>query len=190
MNVPTLGFHFHAMKTYFSSLLGVTALSCVIATGASCSDRRHTPDPTLKSVEVTPGPATNLTPERTLPPSPVAIAPLVAATDASINSSAFDEASAAIDRVTRSSVADLNSVPENLGKAIDANIASWKSHGGVSTNTNENKLELAKTDFAQKVRTLTLSDTETWKTAKSAAQASLDDLRRAYEELIAVPDRA
>ena len=190
MFVPTLGFHFHAMKTYFSSLLGVTALSCVIATGASCSDRRHSPDPTLKSVEITPGPATNLTPERTLPPSPVAVVPVAAVTDASINSSAFDEASGALERVTRDSVADLNSVPENLSKSIDANITSWKSHGGVSTNASESKLELARTDFAQKVRTVTSADGDTWKTAKSAAQASLENLRRAYEELIAVPDRA
>jgi hypothetical protein len=190
MNVPTLGFHFHAMKTYFSSLLGVTALSCVIATGASCSDRHRSPDPTLKSVEITPSPNTNPTPERTLPPSPIAIAPVAAAIDASLNSSAFDEASAIIDRVTRASVADLNSVPENLSKAIDANISTWKARGGVSTNTGESKLELARTDFAQKVRTLTLADDETWKTAKSAAHASLEDLRRAYEALIAVPDRA
>ncbi len=178
------------MKTYFSSLLGVTALSCVIATGASSSDRHRGPDPTLKTVEFTSGPAMNPTPERTLPPSPVAVVPVAAVTDASINSSAFDEASAALDRVTRDSVASLNAVPENLSKAIDANISSWKSHGGVSTNTGENKLELARTDFAQKVRTLTLTDDETWKTAKSAAQASLENLRRAYEELIAVTDRA
>jgi len=178
------------MKTYFSSLLGITALSCVIATGASCSDRHRNPDPTLKSVEISPGPAMNPTPERTLPPPQLAPIPVAAAVDASVNSSAFDEAAAAIERVSRDSVSDLNSVPDNLSRSIDANITNWKSHGGVSTNATENKLELARTDFAQKIRTLTLADEETWKTAKSAAQASLDKLRRAYEELIAVPDRA
>jgi len=178
------------MKTYFSSLLGVVAFSCVIGTGASCSDRHRNPDPTLKSVEITPGPARNLVPERTLPPPQVGVIPVAAAVDVSINSSAFDEASAALDRVDRSTVSDLNSVPENLNRSIDANIASWKSRGGVAASTTENKLELARTDFAQKIRTLSLAEEETWRTAKSDAQASLEKLRRAYEELVAVPDRA
>jgi len=190
MNLPSFGFHFHAMKTYFSSLLGATALSCVIATGASCSDRPRNPDPTLKTVEVSPGPAVNPTPERTLPQHRVAVVPVAAAVDATVNSDAFEQAAAALDRVTPSSVAELNPVPENLSRAINANITNWKSHGGVSTSATENKLELARTDFAQKIRTLGLSDDETWKTAKSAALASLENLRRAYEELIAVPDRA
>lgn len=178
------------MKTYFSSLLGVTALSCVIATGASCSDRHRGPDPTLKSVEITPTPATKPATDRTLPSTQAVVIPVAAAVDASANTSGFDEASAALDRVTRASVSDLNSVPENLNRSIDANIANWKSHGGVSTSTSENKLELARTDFAQKIRTLGLADAETWKAAKSDALASLENLRRAYEELIAVPDRA
>jgi len=190
MNVPAIGFHFHAMKTYFSSLLGITALSCVIATGASCSDRRHNPDPTLKTVEIRPGPAMAVTPKRALPPSSVAVIPVSAVVDASVDTAAFDEASGALDHVTRNSVADLNSVPENLSRSIDANITNWKSRGGVSTNTSENRLELARVDFAQKVRTLSLADDETWKTAKSDAQASLEKLRRAYESLITVPDRA
>src|SRR6185295_10181076 len=107
-----------------------------------------------------------------------------------VNSDAFDQAAAALDRVTPSSVADLNPVPETLSRAINANITNWKSRGGVSTSATESKLELARTDFAQKVRTLGLADDETWKSAKSAAIASLENLRRAYEELVAVPDRA
>src|SRR5215216_4550646 len=122
MTTPSFGFHFHAMKTYFSSLLGVTALSCVITTGASSSDRHRNPDPTVKTVEVTPGPATNPTLERTLPQHSVAVVPVAAAVDATVNSDAFDQAAAALDRVTPSSVADLTPVPENLSRAIDANI--------------------------------------------------------------------
>jgi len=190
MNVPSVGFHLDAMKAYFGSLLGITALSCAIATGASSSEPHRNPEPAIKSVEFTSGPASAPVPERTLPASQVAVAPLVAAVDASVNTTGFDEASTALERVTRDSVADINSVPDNLNRSIDANITNWKSHGGVSTSATENKLDLARTDFTQKVRTLTLADPETWRTAKTAALASLEELRRAYEELIAVPDRA
>ena len=177
------------MKTYFTSLLGIIAMSCIVGTAASCSDRQKEPDPTVKSVEANPAPAANLVPERALPPTTVAAIP-VASAAASPAGDPFVDASSALDRATRDQASTLTSVPESVSRNIDSNVTAWKARGGVSTNMSENKLELARTDFAQKVRTLTLADAETWKNAKIAAQSSLENLRNVYEELMAGPDKA
>ena len=177
------------MKTYFTSLLGIIAMSCIVGTAASCSDRQKEPDPTVKSVEVNPAPASNLVPERALPPAALASIP-VASTAVAPANDPFSDASSLLDRATRDQVSTLTPVPETVNRNIDSNLAAWKARGGASTNMSESKLELARTDFTQKVRTLTLADAETWKNAKVDALASLENLRRAYDELMAGPDKA
>ena len=175
------------MKTYFTSLLGIVAMSCIVGTAASCSDRQK-PDPTIKSVEANPAPASNLVPERALPPTTVAAVP-VASAAVSPASDPFADVSSLLERTARDQASTLTSVPETVSRNIDSNVAAWKARGGTSTNMSESKLELARTDFTQKVRTLTLADIQTWKNAKADAQSSLENLRRAYDELMAGPDK-
>jgi hypothetical protein len=191
MFVPFSSFEFHAMKTYFTSLLGVAAMSCLVATAASCSDRQKDPDPTIKSVEVHPGPSTNPVPERALPPTTgAAVSAVVASAVSSPTSDPFAEAASTLDRATRDQAASLTLVPDTVSRGIDSNIAAWKARGGTSTTMSESKLELARTDFTQKIQALSLADQETWKNAKTTAQSSLENLRRAYSDLMTGQEHA
>ena len=173
------------MKTYFTSLLGITAMTCLVATAASCSDRQKEPEPTVKSVEVTPAPAVNPVPERALPPTGIVATPVATAALTPVTTDFFAATSSALDRATRNSASSLTSLPDDVNRGIDAAIANWKAKGGNSSTMGESKLELARTDFNQKIRTLSLADEETWKNAKTTAQSSLENLRQAYDELLA-----
>ena len=120
-----------------------------------------------------------VTPERAVPP------PMVAVTAAA--TTAMDPFSAASDALTSASrdhTDALTPVPTNVSRIIDSSLAAWKAKGGVSTNKSESKLALARTDFAQKVNALTLAGDATWKSAKADALASLENLRRAYNDLM------
>lgn len=183
MFTPSFSYHFHAMKTYFTSLLSIVAMSGVIGTAASCSDHKE-PDPavTSKSAAVDPSPAT--TAERALPPASVAASPVDAASIAATPTDPFSAASDALDHATRDKASSLTTVPEKVSRAIDASLATWKAKGGASTNMSDSKLELARTDFTQKVHALTLADEATWKSAKTDALSSLEHLRRAYSDLM------
>ena len=173
------------MKTYFTSLLGIVAMSCLVATAASCSDHQKEPAPAIKSVEANPAPASNLVPERALPPTTTVASPVSANnTVTTAPTDIFSATSSALDGVTRDQVASLTALPDTLNRSLDAAISSWKAKGGNSTNIDESKLELARTDFTQKVRTLSLADEETWKSAKADARSSLENLRQVYGELL------
>ena len=190
MFVPSSSFHFHAMKTHFTSLLGIAAVSCLVATAASCSDRQKDPEPTIKSAELQAAPSTSPAPERALPPtSEIAASPATASAPAT-SSDPFAEASATLSRATRDQAASLSSVPDMVSRGIDANIAAWKARGGTSSTMSDSKLDLARTDFTQKVQGLVLSDEETWRNAKTTAQSSLENLRRAYDEMMAGQNRS
>lgn len=131
----------------------------------------------MKAAEINPPPA--ITPERALPPPTVAVtAVATAATDP------FSEASNALTSASRDHTDALTPVPENVSRLIDSSLAAWKAKGGVSSNRSESKLALARTDFGQKVNALTLADAATWKSAKADALASLENLRRAYNDLM------
>src|ERR1700709_463103 len=106
MFIPCSSFEFHTMKTYFTSLLGVVAMSCLVATAASCSDRQKDPDPTIKSVEVHPGPATNPVPERALPPTTgTTVSPVATSSVPATTSDPFAEAASTLDRASRDQAA-------------------------------------------------------------------------------------
>jgi hypothetical protein len=171
------------MKTYLTSLLGIVAMSCIVGTAASCSDHQKTQNPDGKSAEVNSVPT--VTPERALPPTTVAVTPV-----ATTPMDPFSDASNALTSASRDHTAALTPVPENVSRMIDSGLATWKAKGGVSTNKSESKLALARTDFTQKVNALTLADAATWKSAKADALASLENLRRAYNDLMTGKDEA
>jgi hypothetical protein len=183
MFTPSLSFHFHAMKTYFTSLLSIVAMSGVIGTAASCSDHKE-PNPVIKSTSVDVNPSPVVTPERALPPTNVAALPVDAASIVATPTDPFSAASDALDHATRDKASSLTTVPEKVNRAIDSSLAAWKAKGGASTNMSESKLELARTDFTQKVHALTLADEATWKSAKIDALSSLEHLHRAYSDLM------
>lgn len=183
MYVPSHSFHLPVMKNYFTSLLSITAMTCLIATTASCSDRPKEPDPLVKSVEVSPAPAAKPTPTPNVPNDPVKVVPVASALPPP-TAGIFNEVSHTLQDVTRDQATLLTSLPENLSRSIDTSLATWKASGGKSTNMSESKLSLARTDFAQKVRTLSLAGEDTWESAKTDAQSSLEHLREAYEDLL------
>jgi hypothetical protein len=125
-----------------------------------------------------------VTPERALPPTDVNVSPLDATLIAPTPTDPFSAANDALDHATRDKASSLTTVPEKVNRAIDSGLAAWKAKGGDSTNMSESKLELARTDFTQKVHALTLADEATWKSTKADALSSLEHLRRAYSDLI------
>ena len=183
MFTPAFSSHFRAMKTYFTSLLGIIAMSCLIGSAASCSDHQKEQDAKLKTAEINPAPAG--TPERTIASTTIAATPVSKTT-----MDPFSAASDALTSATRDHTEALTPVPEQVSQMIDSSLASWKAKGGVSTSKSESKLALARTDFTQKVNALTLADAATWNSAKADALASLENLHRAYTDLMSGKNEA
>jgi|GEM_PF-4611658 len=173
MFIPTPGFHRPVAIYPFNSLLGIIALGSLMFTAASCSDHRKGPDPVVKSAAAQASPAAAI---------PVASADTVAAEEPS---DAFAAASSTLEKVTRGRVSTLTPLPAAINRSIDARIAAWKAKGGDSTALSESKLDLARTDFSQKIQTLSLAGVETWESARTEATASLEKLRRACESVLA-----
>ena len=109
----------------------------------------------------------------------------VSAENGPVATDLFAAASAALDHATRAQASSLTAAADNLSREMDSGISNWKAQGGTTTATEESKLDLARTDFTQKIRTLTLADDDTWRNAKEAAQSSLENLRQAYDGLMA-----
>jgi len=172
------------MKKYFFSTFGLLVTTTLIVTTAGCSERRREADPIVKSSEVNPPPVAATAPARALPPATLETVPLATAS-APGTTDLFSEISASINNAARDSASQLSALPDNLSRTIDAHIAAWKATGGTSTNMTDSKLALARTDFTQKVRTLILSGDDTWESAKTDALSSLENLRKAYSDLLA-----
>lgn len=184
MFIPTLGFHFPIMKNHPSFWFSLTALSCLIITAASCSDRRKGPDPQVqrRDAPTAPAVAANHPTEHAGLTAGNRVIPLASTTDDTLD--VFASAAATLESVNREQAAVLTPIPDQVNRAINARIAAWKASGGNSTALSESKLELARTDFTQKIQTLSLASAETWKTAKSETLSSLESLRRAYQSVI------
>jgi len=99
----------------------------------------------------------------------------------------FANMAIALDETTRETTARLSSLQESMNKVMDQQIDAWKAAGGKSPIMADEKLALAREDFTQKLRNLSLQGEETWKNAKGAAQVSLQNLRKVYAEYLATP---
>jgi len=143
-----------------------------LAAAAGCSDRSKTePAPIAGS----PSPAG---PEA-LPAAPMPVAP---GAPAPVSPDPFIEITAALDSVTRGTVARLSAALPAMEQAVDAQVAAWKAGGVVSTTAAEEKLAKARTDFAQSISALSMADDVTWNSVKEGAQSSLQNLRRALAD--------
>lgn len=154
------------MRNKFCPIFIIMAVTALAAT-AGCSDRSKAESALIAG---SPGPAS---PEA-LPVAPGAPAP--------VSPDPFTEITAALDSVTRSTVARLSTALPAMEQAIDAQVAAWKAGGVVGTTAAEEKLAKARTDFAQSINTLSMADDITWNNAKEGAQSSLQNLRRALTD--------
>lgn len=146
----------------------VTALAAT----AGCSDRSKAESAPIAASPSPAGP-------EALPVAPTPVAP---GAPAPVSPDPFIEITAALDSVTRSTVARLSAALPAMEQAIDAQVAAWKAGGVVGTTAAEEKLAKARTDFAQSINTLSMADDITWNNAKEGAQSALQNLRRALTD--------
>lgn len=169
------------MKKHLFSLFSLVATLPLLFSSASCSDRRRDVDPVVKSAEVNPAPIANPTPA----PASSAAANTTLPVATPVMADVFTNVSTTLENIPRSQASSLTALTDKLNQNIDASLEAWKAGGGNSTTMTESKLSLARTDFTQKVRTLSLAGEDTWKNAKLEAVASLESVRVAYGKLIA-----
>jgi len=155
------------MKYQLPALLLLGATTTLLSFAGCSDDAQKAPDPA--AVATAPNPGDTAAP---------AAAPAVPADP-------FAEITAALAATTRDTTAALATPQTNLNQALDSQIAAWKATGATSTPMNEEKLTLARTDFAQKLKALPLADAATWDNAKGEANTSLQNLRRIYGEYLA-----
>ena len=159
------------MKNQNLILLAVVSITSLFSVTAGCSERQPTPDPVAKSAAINPAPLEATVPSRTAVAGGVVTTTVATGADATPD--LFATTAATLEKSTREQVAELTALPDQVSRMIDSTIASWKAKGGNSNSMSESKLELARTDFTQKVRTLTLAGEDTWTSAKTDAQSSL-----------------
>ena len=155
------------MKYQLPALLLLGATTTLLSFAGCSDDAKKGTDPVAVATAPNPGDAAAPTPSAAVPADP------------------FAEISAALAASTRDTTATLATPQTNLNLALDTQIAAWKATGATSTPMNEEKLTLARTDFAQKLKALPLADAATWDNAKGEATTSLQNLRRVYGEYLA-----
>lgn len=155
------------MKNHHHILCGFALASSLITT-ASCSDRS-------KKEAVTTG----------LTSTSSAVPPAFPVPSSSPGMpDPFTEISIALENATPEQASNLTAYQENMNRSVAEQVATWKAAGHAVTSASEEKLARARDDFAEKMRTLSLTSTETWENAKSNALVSLQNLRAAYSQLI------
>jgi len=171
------------MKNHPITLLTLTTAAIFSAITAGCSERKSADTTVAERSRVEPAPATAVTAASA--PMPNATMPAPLQTGAVAPTDIFAESSNVLRQTTRERVSELTVMPDLLNKNLDTALTAWKAAGGQSDAATENTLAMARTDFTQKVRTLTLAGDDTWTSAKTEAQTSLANLQRSWNSLIA-----
>ena len=159
------------MNARFLTLIGVGAL---VATSGGCSDHDQYQPAPAGAVTSAAG-----TPAATRPAAPPPL-PVQAADP-------FADLAETLGRITRDQTALLTAKQDQLNQRLDAQISNWKATGGNLSGPDENKLELARTDLAQKLRALALAGETTWTSAKTEALSSLENVRQLYTRVLTRP---
>lgn len=81
----------------------------------------------------------------------------------------------------------LAAVQQRMDREIDSRIQAWKAAGNNVTLAEDEKLDSATEDFAEKLRMLTLSSPEVWDSAKHDTELSLQTVRSAYIAIMSKP---
>jgi len=128
------------------------------------------------------------TPKPTTTPAGTPRASLAPATQTPTNADPFADMSAALERATLEQHDGLADIQQRMSQDIDAQVKAKKAGADVSVTTGE-KLDTASTDFAEKLRMLSVARPETWNTAKHDATQALQNVRAAYAEVMTSPAR-
>jgi hypothetical protein len=99
----------------------------------------------------------------------------------------FKEMNAALEAATPEKHEGLAAVQQRMDREIDNRISAWKSAGNNVSLAQDEKLDTATEDFAEKLRLLTLSSPEVWETAKHNTVIALQNVRSAYAGIINKP---
>lgn len=124
-------------------------------------------------------PATSTTPVN--PPIPGPSAPSTPSPDL------FNEMNTALAAATFEKHEGLAAVQQRMDREIDSKIQAWKAAGHNVTLAEDEKLDSATEDFAEKLRMLTLSSAEVWDSAKHDTELSLQTVRSAYIAIMNKP---
>lgn len=99
----------------------------------------------------------------------------------------FKEMDAALDAATPEKHEGLSAVQQRMDREIDGQVASWKSAGHNVSLADDQKLDTATEDFAEKLRMLTLSSPEVWESAKHNTELALQSVRSAFAGIMNKP---
>jgi hypothetical protein len=101
----------------------------------------------------------------------------------------IEEMSAALEAATPEKHEGLSDIQQRMDRHIDAQVVAWKAAGNNVSLADDEKLDTATEDFAEKLRLLTLSSPEVWETAKHNTELALQTVRAAYSGILAKPTR-
>lgn len=127
-----------------------------------------------------PAPATPTIP--TTPPRQVAMTP-------ALPSNPCAEMKAALDNSTFDQHTGLAETQQRMDRDIDTQVSAKKSSGADVSLAVDQKLDTATTDFAEKLRMLTVATTETWANAKHDTEIALQNVSDAFIEVMNSPQR-
>lgn len=166
------------MKIYsFIFKLSLLAASLLVATGCP---KKNPPQISLDR----PAPASADSSSRVAldaPPSPTAPVPPITPPDP------FAEMTSALETATVEKHEGLAAVQQRMDREIDSQVAARKTAGQNVSLADDQKLDSATEDFAEKLRMLTLSSPEVWDSAKHDTELSLKSVRSAYAAIMNKP---
>ncbi len=100
----------------------------------------------------------------------------------------FSEMTAALEAATANKHEGLSAVQQRMDRQIDDQIAARKATGHEVSLAEDERLDSATEDFAEKLRMLTLSSPEVWDSAKHNTKLSLLSVRSAYAAIMNKPE--
>lgn len=99
----------------------------------------------------------------------------------------FKEMDTALEAATAEKHDGLSAVQQRMDREIDGQVAAWKASGHNVSLADDQKLDTATEDFAEKLRMLTLSSPEVWESAKHNTELALQSVRSAYAAIMNKP---
>lgn len=118
----------------------------------------------------------------TTPPRQVAMTP-------AIPTNPCAEMKAALDNSTFDQHTGLSETQQRMDRDIDTQVSAKKSSGADVSLAVDQKLDTATTDFAEKLRMLTVATAETWDNAKHDTEIALQNVSGAFTEVMNSPQR-
>ena len=99
------------------------------------------------------------------------------------------EMKAALAQATFDQHTGLSETQQRMDRDIDMQVSAKKSSGADVSLAVDQKLDTATTDFAEKLRMLTVATAETWNNAKHDTELALQNVSDAFTEVMNSPQR-